>query len=98
MSTKTRTIITSASEAEITRRIRRSARIHRLLILALVLSLVTMIAGLATRQWGWSIVLPIIITIAFRNQVEADEAEADLMKIALNPGVIAEIRQTGIAD
>jgi len=96
ISAKTRRIINSASEAEIDRRIRRSARIHRLLILALVLSLVMLVAALATRQSGWAIFLPGIIMIVFSKQVEADETEADLMKIALNPGVITDIRQSKI--
>jgi len=96
ISTKTRAIINLASEAEFDRRIRRSARIHRLLILAFVLSLVWMIVALATRQSGWSFFLPMIIMAVFRKQVEADETEADLMKIALNPGVITDIRQSKI--
>ena len=91
---KSRAIIRSASEAAFARRLRRANRIHRLLLTSLAVSVLAVVFALATRTAGWTIVMPLMIAVVFRHKVERDEGEADVMKIALKPEVVAEIRRT----
>ena len=93
---KTRDIIRSASGESFTRQRRRAERLRRLTLIALALAVTYVVFALATRSGGWWVVfLPSLVLIAYRRQVERDEHAADVMKIALNPEVISELRRVG---
>ena len=99
ISEKTRALIRSASDAAFARQLRRANFVHRLMLVSLSVSVATLVFALATRSAGWwTVILPMMITVAFRRQVEQDEHAADVMKIALNPEVVAEIRRAGGND
>ena len=91
LSEAARAIIRTASQAELERVLRRAERTHRLLMIMLFASALAALGfALATRKLTWALVLPFIMMSAMAGRTRVNEV--DLMKVALNPAVIDEIR------
>jgi hypothetical protein len=94
ISEASRAVIRAASAAELERIQHRTRRIHLLRVVMFVATaLLALALALATRRHTWALVLPFLLLshIARRNQ---EETRIDLMKVALCPSVIDEIRNS----
>ena len=96
ISEKMRIIIRSASDAALARQLHRANRAHRLALILLAVAIAWLVFALVTRTAeSWTVFSPLFLMVAIRRQSEKDEHIADVMKIALHPAVINEIRQDG---
>lgn len=97
ISESSRALIRSASQAELERVLRRAERTHRFLVIAFVASALAALGlALATRKLTWALVVPwILFTVMARRR---RGTEADLLKIAVNPDLIHEIRKDARPD